>query len=145
MLRSASTEDIPQLCALEAATQLSPWPLETFEKCFQAQSHGWVIVSSENKIIGFIIVQMQMGECHILNLCVDPEHQHQGYGTQLLLTALTEAKQQGVVIAYLEVRRSNEKAINLYQKMGFSKVGERKNYYSAAEGLEDACVFARKL
>ncbi len=145
MLRPATPDDIPQLCEIEIATQIAPWAAETFDKCFQAESQGWVITQSEDKIIGFILVLLQMGECHILNLCIDPNQQHQGYGTKLLLAALTDAKQQGAVIAYLEVRRSNANAIALYQKMGFSKVGERKNYYLTKEGSEDACVFAREL
>jgi len=145
MLRAITESDIPQLCAIEIATQLAPWPRETFEKCFQARGLGWVITQPVDKVIGFILVFIQVGECHILNLCVDPSQQRQGYGAQLVSQALAEAKQQGATIAYLEVRSSNENAIALYKKMGFSKIGERKGYYSAAEGREDAWVFAKKV
>ncbi len=144
MLRALTPSDIPQLCAIEAATQFSPWSPETFEKCFQAQSRGWAIVQ-EDQIIGFILVLVQVDECHILNICVDPRLQRQGYGTQLISQALTEAKHLSAEIAYLEVRCSNENAIALYKKMGFRKMSERKNYYSAAEGHEDAWVFAKKI
>ncbi len=144
MLRPILQSDIPQLCALEAITQQSPWSQETFEKCFQAGSQGWAIVQPIDHIIGFIVVLMQVSECHILNICVAPNQHRQGYGSQLLSHALAEVKQQGAEIVYLEVRRSNKKAIALYERMGFSKVGERKNYYSAAEGREDAWVFAKQ-
>jgi ribosomal-protein-alanine N-acetyltransferase len=145
MLRTVTELDIPQLCAIEIATQSAPWPRETFEKCFQAKCHGWVIAEPADKVIGFILVFIQVGECHILNLCVDPNQQRQGYGAQLVSQALTEAKQQGATIAFLEVRSSNENAIALYKKMGFTKIGERKGYYSAAEGREDAWVFVSQL
>lgn len=145
MLRVLTQSDIPQLCAIETATQLSPWSQETFEKCFHAQSRGWVIVQNGEKIIGFILALVQVGECHILNIGVDPSQQRQGYGTRLMGYALGDAKEQGAAVAYLEVRSSNENAIALYSKMGFSKIGERKGYYSAAEGCEDAWVFVSHL
>ena len=145
MLRTVTSSDITKLCALEKATQADPWSREVFEKCFQAKSLGWVIDPTADKVTGFILILLQLNECHILNICVDPSLQRQGYGTQLLSHALMEAKQQGAEIVYLEVRRSNEKAIALYQKMGFEKMGERKDYYLAAGGREDAWVFARKL
>ncbi len=145
MLRAVNPLDIPQLCILEATTQFAPWTQETFEKCMQAQCGGWVITLPADTIIGFILVLRQLNECHILNLCVDPDHQRQGFGSQLLTHALTDAKQHGATVAYLEVRHSNENAIALYTKMGFTKIGERKGYYSAAEGNEDAWVFVSHL
>jgi ribosomal-protein-alanine N-acetyltransferase len=42
----------------------------------------------------------------------------------------------------LEVRLSNVAAIELYKKMGFKQIGQRKNYYPAAEGKEDAMVYS---
>jgi ribosomal-protein-alanine N-acetyltransferase len=145
MLRKISQSDVSQLCAIETATQLAPWPQETFEKCFQAKSQGWVIAQTENKLIGFILVLVQASECHVLNICVDPNYQRQGHGTQLILQVFSEMKKQNINRVYLEVRCSNENAITLYEKLGFKKLGERKDYYSAAEGREDAWVFAKDL
>ena len=145
MLRAITTSDISQLLAIEVATQMAPWSEEIFRKCFQVDSRGWVIEQANGKITGFILVLVQTGECHILNLGVEPGQQRQGHGYKLLSHALTAAKQQGVEIAYLEVRRSNEHAIALYKKMDFKKIGERKSYYSAAEEREDAWVFAKVL
>lgn len=145
MIREMTFSDIPALYSIELATQLAPWNQETFEKCLQAKCQGWVVIDSKDHIIGFIIVLMQIGECHILNLCVDPTTQRQGLGTQLLTHALTNAKEKGMKLAYLEVRCSNENAIALYKKKGFTKIGERKGYYSAAEGNEDAWVLVSYL
>lgn len=145
MLRALRPLDLSQLRMIEAAIQIDPWSLETFERCFKIDSCGWVIEHTAGKVIGFIIVLIQAGECHILNMGVDPSQQCQGYGSKLLAHALAEAKKQGAAIAYLEVRRSNANAIALYRKMGFEKIGERNNYYSAAAGREDALVFSKSI
>jgi len=142
MLRTVTLSDVPQLLAIEAATQVEPWSEEIFKLCFQGDSRGWVIEQVNSKIIGFVLVLVQAGECHVLNLAVEPSQQRQGYGCKLLSYALTVAKQQGAEIAYLEVRSSNDNAIALYRKMGFGKIGERKNYYFTMDGREDALVYA---
>lgn len=145
MLRAMTLSDISQLLAIETATQMAPWTEEVFKKCFQAASRGWVIEQAEGKVSGFILVLIQVNECHVLNLAVAPSQQRQGHGSRLLSHALTVAKRQGAEIAYLEVRCSNEHAIALYKKMNFKKIGERKNYYSTGEGYENAWVFAKIL
>lgn len=99
----------------------------------------------DKKIIGFIIISLTIEECHILNLCVDREFQHQGWGRKLLEHALNHARKHGIGIAYLEVRRSNSRAISLYKKMKFHLVGERKGYYPTVAGNEDALIFAMSL
>ena len=59
--------------------------------------------------------------------------------------ALTHARRQGIGIAYLEVRRTNSHAINMYKKMQFLEIGERKDYYPGPSGSEDALIFAKSL
>ena len=146
MLRLYSPIDLPMLLRIENAVHETPWTEETFTICLNAGCAGWVIELNA-KIIGFIICGMQTGECHILNLCVDTPYQHQGWGRKLLTIALQIATQAKMGIAYLEVRRSNKKAIALYQKFNFKQIGERKNYYPSTDinKAEDALIFAKSL
>lgn len=144
MLRSLSKLDLPQVLNIEILTQIAPWSAETFERCLEAGFRGWVIEQNE-RILGFIIVSFQSGESHILNLCVHPDYQCKGHGQQLIEEALFRAKAQKMSTAFLEVRRSNYKAIALYEKMGFVQIGERKQYYPALNGREDALMFAKDL
>jgi ribosomal-protein-alanine N-acetyltransferase len=78
-------------------------------------------------------------------VCVAHAHQHQGWGRKLLTHAIQYAKQHGAGIVYLEVRRSNTKAISLYRKESFYLIGERKGYYPTVAGQEDALIFAKSL
>ncbi|MCD6039149.1 MAG: mshD 1 [Gammaproteobacteria bacterium] len=144
MLRCLSVLDLPELAAIENAIQPYPWSKETFERCFQADARGWGIEVASS-IAGFILVLTQTAECHILNLGVVAAYQHQGYGQQLLKQGLEEAAQEGAKMAYLEVRSSNHKAISLYTKLGFKKIGERKNYYPGPERKEDAWIWVKEL
>jgi ribosomal-protein-alanine N-acetyltransferase len=128
MIRHWQPEDIPQIVVIEEQTQIAPWSVETFQKCFLSHYQGWVIEEDDEKISGFAVVSLQMGECHVLNICIKPPFQHQGAG-----------------IAYLEVRCSNSHAIRMYQRMGFSEVGQRKAYYPGIKEREDALVLALDL
>jgi len=144
MLRKLFRSDLEKILKIENAVHISPWNEDTFKTCFQAACPGWVI-EVDNDIIGFIITSLRVDECHILNVCITHQYQHQGYGRKLLEYALDGVKRQGATIAYLEVRRSNLRAISLYRKMGFKLIGERKEYYPTVAGHEDALVFAKSL
>lgn len=144
MIRPLLESDLGELLPIEEIAHIAPWTAETFERCFLMGYPGWVI-ENQNKVIGFIIATMNVGECHILNVCIHPAYQNQGFGLQLIQYFLSRAKESDVGIVFLEVRRSNHPAIHLYQKLGFHKIGERKNYYPAEWGKEDALVFAKDL
>jgi [ribosomal protein S18]-alanine N-acetyltransferase len=144
MLRTFFKSDLHQLLSIEESVHIAPWTVETFETCFKSGYTGWV-VEKDNKIIGFVIISLQADECHVLNLCVANEYQHQGFGRKLIEHALSHAKRQGIGIAYLEVRRSNSRAIALYRKLKFHLIGERKSYYPSQMGYEDALIFAKSL
>jgi ribosomal-protein-alanine N-acetyltransferase len=142
MLRPLTEQDIPYLLGIEQATQSTPWSEDIFKSCMQAGYEGWVI-EDNHFVIGFIIFSIQLNESHILNLGVHPNFQRLGFGHQLMSHALNESKKDGVSVAYLEVRSSNNPAIALYKKMGFKQIGTRRDYYPATTGREDALVFAK--
>lgn len=144
MLRAITKNDIPQLLVIENSVHVIPWTHESFNACFSAGYLGWC-VELENQMLGFIIVSQSIDECHVLNLCVSRKYQQKGWGRKLLEYALDHARKRRIGIAYLEVRRSNVKAISLYQKMKFHLVGERKGYYPTVAGQEDALIFALSL
>ena len=145
MIRKLLTSDVEALLMIEEAAQEAPWSRAAFERCFEAKYPGWVAVDSD-KVVGFSMVSLAAGECHILNLCVHPDFHRKGLGRALLQQALDWAKNEEAVMIYLEVRRSNLAAIQLYLNMDFKQIGERKDYYPAPKGKkEDALIFARDI
>lgn len=144
-MRKATHQDIPRLIAIENATQMAPWTEGIFKRCLTIGYDCWVVEEQE-RVIGFIMMSSVLaGEGHILNICVDPAYQRQGYGEKLVSYAISQAEKKKMSMVYLEVRRSNQPAIALYDKLGFVQISERKNYYPLGDKREDALIFALEL
>ena len=84
-------------------------------------------------------------EANLLNIAVPNHAQRRGYARRLLVHCLDEYAVNGIKHCFLEVRRSNAPAIALYESLGFSLIGERKNYYPVKGGREDALVYLSRL
>jgi len=84
-------------------------------------------------------------EAHLLNVGVCQRYQGQGYGARLLRHAMENARLNHASKLFLEVRPSNERAVELYRHFGFNQIGLRRGYYPAAIGREDALVFDKEL
>lgn len=87
---------------------------------------------------GFIILHVVDDEADVQHLAVDVSLNGRGGGSSLLQEALIRLAIREVKSVFLEVRASNDRAIGLYERVGFRKVGVRAGYY-ADEG-EDAVV-----
>ena len=79
-----------------------------------------------------------MGEVYITNVAVFPEFRRNGVGKALVECLVKQMKTEHADFVTLEVRKSNINAISLYEKCGFKKVGERKNFYE--KPIEDAIL-----
>jgi len=146
LIRAWTAEDLPRLMAIEKACQQTPWPVQVFNRCLDVKYPGWILQSKKKQeIVGFLLVSLAAGDCHILNINIHPNFQRQGLGRRLMSKALQWAKDKAVMFVYLEVRRSNIGALRLYRSLDFTEIGERKNYYISPAGNEDALVLARDM
>lgn len=143
-IRDMSGRDIDMVLEIERAAYDFPWSANIFNECIKV---GYVcrVCVSDTAMVGYGIMSIGAGECHIMNLCVDPGQKGRGYGSNLMMDLLSIAQRQGARIAFLEVRISNHRAHGLYQLLGFNEVGTRKNYYPARRGREDAYVLAKTI
>ena len=136
--------DVAEIMAIEQSAYAHPWTAVLFEDCLRVGYCCWVL-QLDGAIIAYGIISLGAGECHILNLCVNPELQNNGYGGAMLDHLLDIARSHHADTAFLEVRQSNQQAIRLYARAGFNEVGLRSNYYPASAGREDAIILARSL
>ena len=143
-LRPMAQADLPSVAALERESYVFPWSDQIFADCLRVGYHC-VVVDTPAGVSGYAVLSMGAGEAHVLNLCVAERLRRQGIGRGLLLAALGQARDRGIRDAFLEVRRSNKGAIALYCEMGFECVGQRRGYYQAQEGREDALVYRLEL
>ncbi len=143
-IRAMSHDDLVHVSAVERRCYEFPWNQGVFRDCILA-GYICVVLEADGKILGYSILSIAAGEAHILNLCVDTEYRHFGYGEHLLNELLARARLDNVQQVFLEVRPTNIAAITLYKKKGFFQIARRPAYYQAHGGREDACVLALKL
>lgn len=143
-LRPMRDQDVEAVLGCERAAYEFPWSAEIFSDCLRVGYNCWV-VEVGRLVVGYGIMSIGAGECHVLNLCVHPKWQGMGLGRRLLRRLLALARTKGADTAFLEVRVSNRLARALYASEGFCEIGERRGYYPARNGREDAVVLARAL
>ena len=88
-----------------------------------------------NNVIGYLDFSLIYDRIEIDNLLVNEDYRKQGIGTKLMAYLISLAINYMVINITLEVRVSNEKAINLYKKFGFREVALRKYYYGDEDGI----------
>jgi ribosomal-protein-alanine N-acetyltransferase len=142
--RPMTAGDIESVISLEQAVYPYPWSEQIFRDCLRVGYDCWVVEAGSG-VAGYGIMSMGAGECHILNLCIDPARRRRGAGRALMSMLLSRARRAGILHAFLEVRPSNDPAIALYEGMGFERIGLRRGYYQAAGGREDAVVYRKAL
>lgn len=143
-LRRMTDDDAISVLALESAATQFPWSLTQYVDSLSAKDDAWVL-EEESQLIGFIIFKPVLDETTLLNIAVHPNHQKKGYGQHLLELGLKKQADKGVKTCFLDVRVTNETALQLYRSFGFSSVGTRKEYYPGETKREDAIVMSRSL
>lgn len=146
LIRRMTREDLPAVMELEKASFRSPWSYELLQR---ELGHDWSVIylleesmpEGGRRLLGVSIFWIVHDEVHVLNVATAPEHRRRGVGRRLMEATLDEGRARKCCLATLEVRRSNEPAINLYKSFGFRPVGVRPNYYVEEGQLpEDAIV-----
>ena len=107
---------------------------------YQAQ-----LLCGGDAVLGYFVAMRGVDEVHLLNITVDPHYQGQGWGRVMLDALALWSRGQGAEWLWLEVRTSNLRAQQVYERYGLRRVGERKNYYPARHGREDAIVMSCRL
>ena len=144
-LRKMTSEDLPEVMRGELAAYPYPWTLGNFEDCLKNQAYSCWVLDQNTSFSGHLVLSAVVKEAHILNLCVYPQSQRNGWGRKILQEAEIIAQQKQVETCFLEVRPSNKVGIHLYQSAGYNEIGLRKSYYPADNGREDAIVMAKSL
>jgi ribosomal-protein-alanine N-acetyltransferase len=142
-IRQMTVEDLPAVMALEKQSFKNPWSPELLQRELQHEWSTILLVEEERGeggpvLLGLVIFWIVHDEVHVLNVATAPEHRRRGVARAVMDEVLARGKARRCTLATLEVRRSNEPALQLYRSLGFRPVGIRPNYY-VDEG-EDAIV-----
>lgn len=91
------------------------------------------------EIAGFAIARVDIGRSasfgHILTVDIAPAYRRKGIAQKLLHEVEAIFREKGIKECRLEVREDNIAALNLYQKLGYKKIGNLEKYYDEAHGL----------
>lgn len=135
--------EIDAVMELEATAGSYRWTRADWQSSFDNDQCFKLRVGRAIKAVAAFSVVFD--EANLLNVAVHKSAQRKGCARQLLSECLAAYAAQGIKHCFLEVRRSNRPAINLYEQLGFHCIGERKDYYPLKGGREDALVLLCRL
>lgn len=115
----------------------SPWSAEAIISSYEFNTTFFIALSSQ-KIVGYCGVQSITNEGYITNIAVLPGYRNNGIGKALFKRIVEFCTQNRLYLLSLEVRKSNQTAIHLYETFGLSNMGVRKNFYT--NPTEDAVI-----
>lgn len=144
-IRKMTAEDLAQVIEIDQLSFSQPWPVNSFH--FELNNNPaarlWVAEyaapGEPRRVVGMTVVWLVIDEAHVGTIAVHPDFRHQGIASRLLQHSLTHVREEGAIIVYLEVRRSNLSAQALYRRFGFYLFDERRGYYQ--DNGEDALIF----
>ncbi|MDR1661603.1 MAG: ribosomal protein S18-alanine N-acetyltransferase [Azoarcus sp.] len=136
--------DLDWVAAQEASLHAFPWTRRNFTDSL-ACGHLCRLMFDGAFPVAYAVMLMALDEAHLLNFNVAIAEQGRGLGRCLLESLFDEARCNGGLQLFLEVRSSNAPALALYRRSGFIEIGRRAAYYPAREGREDAIVMRRGL
>ena len=171
-LEPITLERVPAVCAIERSAFTHPWTPANFTDSLAAGYHCQCLVvpgpeveapdgeprgaralwrrskarRSGETLIGYFVAMKGVDEVHLLNITVAPAFQGQGWAPLMLEALAGWSRGQNAQWLWLEVRASNLRALAVYERNGFRRVGMRKGYYPAQGGArEDAVVMSLRL
>lgn len=136
---------LDEVLRVEVRAYAHPWNrtnfLDALHSGYQAQ-----MLMADGYVLGYFVAMKGVDEVHLLNITVAPEFQGQGWARVMLDGLAVWARGQGAQWLWLEARVSNLRALHVYERYGYRRVGQRKAYYPADGGQrEDAVVMSLPL
>jgi ribosomal-protein-alanine N-acetyltransferase len=130
MIRLMRPEDLEHVMVIERSSFESPWTKNNFFDEFKnSDLSTQLVMEADRRIVAFAILWIIIDECHLANIAVHPDFRRRGLAEIMLNKVIGIAREKNCKKIMLEVRKSNDPAIQLYTKYRFEKVGVRKNYY----------------
>jgi len=143
--------DLLEVVEIEEESGLSRWGWAAYYAEMQGTNRDLMLIArvakapiiEHQRLAGYIVARESAGELHINNVAVRNQFRRRGIGIALLGSIIEMAKRLKVQVAFLEVRRGNNAAQELYKKVGFKPIARRADYYS--DPREDAVVMSLTL
>jgi ribosomal-protein-alanine N-acetyltransferase len=140
-LRPMVVGDVDEVHALECSVFPHPWSRANFMDSLASGYDAWVLRDPAGGLAGYFLLMYALDEAHLLDVAVAAPLHGRGVGRYLLDRIADRARAERMESILLEVRPTNTRALQVYQRYGYAEIGRRKGYYPAHEGRrEDAIV-----
>jgi len=111
-----------------------------FLDTFNSSPQTFIVAESEGNIVGYIMCRIEHGfsdvrklhfakKGHVISVAVMPEFRRRSIGSGLVERALSALSSLSADECFLEVRITNDPAIELYRKLGFEITRTIPRYY----------------
>ena len=142
VIRSLTEEYVDRVCVLEEEAFSMPWHRESFLEMIENENACYLVGIIDGRVVASCGLRNIVGDGEITNVVTAGDMRGRGIAEKMLLKLMEQGIQMGVEAFTLEVRKSNEAAIHLYEKLGFVSEGIRKNFYE--EPVEDALIMWKR-
>lgn len=142
MIRRMRESDLEDAARLEKRYFSVPWTREQLGESLQSGQYLFLVAEEDGQVAGYAGLLRVMDEGDVTNVVVDEAYRGKGLGTRLMAALLEEGRDCGMKEFTLEVRVSNQRAIRLYESLGFVQEGVRKRFYERP--VEDALIMWKR-
>lgn len=142
IIETMNAAHVAQIAQLEKTCFSDPWSEKSVASELNNPLALWLTAVEGERVTGYIGSQTVMDETDMMNVAVHPDFRRRGIAEALVNELVARLKSRESRSLTLEVRASNLSAITLYEKLGFSQIGRRKNYYRNPR--EDALILRKE-
>ena len=130
---------VAAVAELERLNFSAPWDEASVRSELTNKLALWLVALDGGEVVGYVGSQTVLQEADMMNIAVAESHRRQGIARKLVEELIRRLDAYQLT---LEVRQSNLPAIALYESMGFTQVGLRKNYYQKPK--ENALILRKE-
>ena len=154
-LREFKPKDLQSVVSINWKCLPENYSSQFFLELYEHYPKSFIVVEADGQIVGYIMCRIETGisefkrpifgiakKGHIVSIAVLSEYRRCGIATELINQAMRRMLEYGATECYLEVRKTNDAAVNLYKKLGFEILRKISGYYYDGE---DAYVMGWKL
>ena len=143
MILPMNETHVSAVAELEKLCFSAPWSERSIASELQNEYSLWLVEERDGVAVAYVGSQSCPPEADVMNVAVAPAFRRQGIGEGLMVALMDALRDKGMESLTLEVRASNSPAIALYDRLGFTEVGRRPNYYT--DPGEDALIMRKEL
>ncbi|MDG6909947.1 MAG: GNAT family N-acetyltransferase [Nitrososphaerota archaeon] len=143
-VRGCDRDEVPTVIRINSETLPEHYSDYFYYEILAEFPEAFLVAELGGAIVGYVMARIEYGfshlkrlglsrKGHIVSIAVSEQHRGRGVATLLMQKAQDAMAAKGATESYLEVRVSNNEAINLYQKLGYRTAGRLEAYYKDGE------------